>query len=109
MGSSVTAGRRPGQGWIRRYPILFPGWSALVRDRWDHCNTAHSFFRICSDKELRFVTVHPFIESLGVVFPAACGVDKVNYPSDTPLLAAGSFIFGDKKGLPRKAFFVVTG
>jgi len=31
-------------------------------------------------------------KSLGGVFPAACGVDKIHYMSDTPLLAAGSFI-----------------
>jgi hypothetical protein len=32
------------------------------------------------------------VKSLGVLFPAACGADEINYPSDTPLLAAGSFI-----------------
>jgi hypothetical protein len=34
-----------------------------------------------------------FLESLGVVIPAACDVDKINYPSDTPLLAADHSLF----------------
>jgi len=46
------------------------------------------------------------IKSLGGVFPAACGVDKINYMSDTPLLAEGSFINLSNISINKKPFCV---
>jgi hypothetical protein len=57
-----------------------------IDERFAHKKTFSTSYRDKQDGQ------DEFLESLGVIFPAACRVDVIDYPRDTPLLAAGWFI-----------------